>query len=255
MKNRARTVSGLAALAAFLLAPLAEASLTRPTSPAIELPVLASSSTELEPSEFSLFEGNELAAAAAESGRAQSFHPLAAVSLFSKDGAEGPLVSLDEVSYPKTRVWGLRLFSQRVYLVERELSLEVRWGCASFSCGIASGTVGWLSQDPLGDQDSVNLYGFVGMRPHEKTDPLGLQSLGQDVGELNRSRNDTTAVLDQVGIAAGVAADMLDLATDLGPGIGQVKLGLSVLHEWNLGNRRPAYLVSGTVAGGTAGSR
>ncbi len=33
----------------------------------------------------------------------------------------------------------------------------------------------WLSQDPAGDTDSMNLYGFVGMRPHERTDPLGLQ--------------------------------------------------------------------------------
>jgi hypothetical protein len=32
----------------------------------------------------------------------------------------------------------------------------------------------WLSQDPMGDKDSPNLYGFVGGRPQEKTDPLGL---------------------------------------------------------------------------------
>jgi RHS repeat-associated protein len=32
----------------------------------------------------------------------------------------------------------------------------------------------WLSQDPLGDRDSVNLYGFVGGRPHEFTDPTGM---------------------------------------------------------------------------------
>ncbi len=31
----------------------------------------------------------------------------------------------------------------------------------------------WLSQDPLGDKDSPNLYGFVGARPHEATDPMG----------------------------------------------------------------------------------
>ena len=43
----------------------------------------------------------------------------------------------------------------------------------------ASGT--WLSQDPLEDRDSPNLYGFVGARPHEKTDPLGLESLGEIV--------------------------------------------------------------------------
>ncbi len=31
----------------------------------------------------------------------------------------------------------------------------------------------WLSQDPLEDKDSPNLYGFVGARPHELTDPMG----------------------------------------------------------------------------------
>ena len=174
MKSRARLVLGLAALAALFLAPLAEASLTRSTSPAIERPALTLTAPTPGLSEFSLFEGTELAAAAAGSERPKGFHPLAAVSLFSKDGAEAPLVSADEASYPKTRIRGLRLFSQKVYLVERELSLEVHWGCADFSCGLTSGTVGWLSQDPLGDQDSVNLYGYVGMRPHEKTDPLGL---------------------------------------------------------------------------------
>jgi RHS repeat-associated protein len=33
----------------------------------------------------------------------------------------------------------------------------------------------WLSEDPLDDADSPNIYGFVAMRPHEMTDPLGLQ--------------------------------------------------------------------------------
>ena len=49
----------------------------------------------------------------------------------------------------------------------------------------ASGS--WLSEDPMGDRDSPNLYGFVGARPHEKTDPLGLQQVpgaaGPGVGE------------------------------------------------------------------------
>ncbi len=31
----------------------------------------------------------------------------------------------------------------------------------------------WLSQDPMGDRDSANLYGFVAGRPHEFTDPMG----------------------------------------------------------------------------------
>jgi hypothetical protein len=33
----------------------------------------------------------------------------------------------------------------------------------------------------LGDKDSPNLYGFVGARPHEKTDPLGLESVEQAI--------------------------------------------------------------------------
>ncbi len=44
----------------------------------------------------------------------------------------------------------------------------------------ASGS--WLSQDPLGDRDSPNLYGFVGVRPHEKTDPLGLLTWRERAG-------------------------------------------------------------------------
>ncbi len=33
----------------------------------------------------------------------------------------------------------------------------------------------WLSEDPLGPVDSVNLYAFVGWGPHMGTDPLGLR--------------------------------------------------------------------------------
>jgi hypothetical protein len=176
MKNRARIVSGLAALAALFLAPLAQASLSRVSAAerTIETPALTLTASAPEPSDFSLFEGRELTLAAAESERAPSFHPLAAVSLLSEDGAEAPLVSVDELIYPKTRYRVFELLGTPLLGVERGVSLELRWRCADFSCGFASGTVGWLSQDPLGDVDSPNLYGFVGARPHEKTDPLGL---------------------------------------------------------------------------------
>ena len=33
----------------------------------------------------------------------------------------------------------------------------------------------WLSEDPEGDVDSPNLYAYVGQRPNERTDPLGLR--------------------------------------------------------------------------------
>ena len=45
----------------------------------------------------------------------------------------------------------------------------------------------WLSQDPMDDRDSPNLYGFVGARPHEATDPLGLFELPE--GPLTTSYN------------------------------------------------------------------
>ncbi len=181
MKSRATAARWIAALAALFLAPLAEASLTRSTSPTIEqkTPALALPSPTSEPSGFSLFDGNELASAAAESESAESFHPLAAVSLLSKDGAEAPLVSAEELIYPKTRYRVFGLLGTPILGELRGVSLELHWRSASFSCGLASGTVGWLSQDPLGDRDSPNLYGFVGGRPHEATDPMGL-CLGLD---------------------------------------------------------------------------
>jgi RHS repeat-associated protein len=45
----------------------------------------------------------------------------------------------------------------------------------------------WLSEDPLGDVDSPNLYAFVGWQPQMHRDPLGLQS---------RARRAVTAVED-----------------------------------------------------------
>jgi len=188
MKKRARIVSGLAALAALFLAPLAEASITRASTSARETPALALTLAAPEPSDFSLFEGTELTAAAAEPGSAENFHPLAAVSLLSKNEAEAPLVSVDELIYPKTRYRVFGLLGTSILGELRGVSLELHWRSASFSCGFASGTVGWLSQDPMGDVDSPNLYGFVGARPHEKTDPLGL--------EASLSNNGTIVIAD-----------------------------------------------------------
>ncbi|MGZ5428536.1 MAG: hypothetical protein ACXWFS_05960 [Thermoanaerobaculia bacterium] len=181
MKTQTRIVSGLAALAALFLAPLAEASLTRPGSPILEAPAPAITlpAPAPEPSEFSLFVGDELTRdlgaprASAEAGR---FHPLAAVSLLSKDGAEAPLVSADPSRFPKTRIGVFDFLGSRIIGVERELSLELQWGSGRFGLKTSEGIGIWLSQDPAGDKDSPNLYGFVGGRPHERTDPLGLQA-------------------------------------------------------------------------------
>jgi hypothetical protein len=179
MKTRARIVSGLAplaALAVLFLAPLAEASLTRASTAerAIEAPALTLAAPTPEPSEFSLFEGHEIAAAAAEPERAPSFHPLAAVSLLSKDEAEPPLVSAEPLRFQETRIGVFDFLGSRIIGVERELSLDLQWGSGRFGLEISEGIGIWLSQDPLGDVDSPNLYGFVGARPHEMTDPLGL---------------------------------------------------------------------------------
>jgi len=65
MKRRARIVSGLAALAALFLGTRADASLTRSSAPAREAPALALTLVAPAPSEFSLFDGTEIAHALA----------------------------------------------------------------------------------------------------------------------------------------------------------------------------------------------
>jgi hypothetical protein len=216
MKKRARIVSGLAAFVALFLAARADASLTRSSNPAREAPALALTLAAPEPSEFSLFEGTEIARALASrpafdlisittddtatagrrrfvspselsadelpndapellpitSVRQQRFNLQLPPNVFGLEPLRGP--PGDEASYPKTRYPVFGLLGTPILGELRGVSLELHWRSASFSCGFASGTVGWLSQDPMGDRDSVNLYGFVGMRPHEATDPLGL---------------------------------------------------------------------------------
>lgn len=152
----------LAAAAQLANAPLLERTLMLEEAPASEI-------------RFELFEGNELAAAASESSSAPGFHPLAAVSLLSKDGAEAPLVSADELRFQKTRIGVFDFLGTNLIGVQTGVTLNLQWGCGDFGCRFSEGIGIWLSEDPLGDRDSVNLYGFVGMRPHEKTDPLGLE--------------------------------------------------------------------------------
>ena len=150
MKTRARLISGLAALAALFLAPLVEASLT--TSPAAGLAPAPAMSLTLtlapeEPSAFSLgdlnlgvsldaahrislFAGDELARAA--HARAESFHPLAAVSLLLIDGAETPPVSAETSRFQETRIGVFDFLGSRIIGVERGVTLELRWGCERF---------------------------------------------------------------------------------------------------------------------------
>jgi hypothetical protein len=218
MKKRARIVSGLAALAAFFLAPLTEASLTRATSPALQAPALSLTLAAPEPSEFSLFDGTEIARALAsrpafdlisitteETPTAARTRFVSSSELSTDELAEGPeLVPItsvreqrfnlqippgvfgleplrgppgDEASYPKTRYRVFGLLGTPILGELRGVSLELHWRSASFSCELASGTVGWLTTDPAGEVDSVNLYGYVGLRPQMGTDPLGLIEL------------------------------------------------------------------------------
>jgi hypothetical protein len=143
MKKRSPVVPALAALAALFLAPLAEASLARTAPPANEPPALTLASPAPEPSGFSLFDGHELARS--ENDHAQSFHPLAAVSLLSED-ASLDLALEPEARYPKTRVWAIDVLGSTLVSRSSELSLESHWACGDFSCGLASGG----RKDPLG---------------------------------------------------------------------------------------------------------
>jgi hypothetical protein len=153
MKTRARIVSGLAALAALLLAPLAEASLPRTSTPATEASAPALVSPDPESSPFLLFEGNELAGAAAASQRVERFHPLAAVSLLSQD-AHLDLAPEADARYPKTRVWAIDVLGSTLVCRSAGLSLESDWACVDFSCGLVSGG----RKDPLGLQTGFEEY-------------------------------------------------------------------------------------------------
>ncbi|MEO7920207.1 MAG: RHS repeat-associated core domain-containing protein [Thermoanaerobaculia bacterium] len=82
-------------------------------------------------------------------------------------------------------IQGFRLFARAV---RSTYSHRARW--------YDPRTASWLSEDPEGDVDSPNLYAFVGQRPHEKTDPLGLA--GDSEGTLE--------VLSRMESAAGKQA-------------------------------------------------
>ena len=198
----------------------AEASITRPSPPARETPALTLESPAPEPSEFSLFDGTEIARALTSrpalisistdeeqssvrtrfvssselsadelpegpelvpitSVREQCFNLRIPPNVFGLEPLRGP--PGDEASYPKTRYRVFGLPGTPILGKLRGVSLELDWRSGEFRSGLASGTVGWLSQDPMGDKDSPNLYGFVRMRPHELTDPMGLESVEQAI--------------------------------------------------------------------------
>jgi hypothetical protein len=143
VKNRATAARWIVALSALLFAPLAEASLARTASPATEPPALTLAPPATEPSGFFLFDGDELARTGND--RAQSFHPLAAVSLLPEDASLDLAPEL-ETRYPKTRVWAIDVLGSTLVSRSTELSLETHWACGDFSCGLASGG----RKDPLG---------------------------------------------------------------------------------------------------------
>lgn len=234
-KKRARVGTVLVPLlliVAFSGATRAEASLERtPTAelaPAITSPATSPAIIEPEPQprpalfaaplsphpeagegRFFLFGGDELARAVDDQDRSESFHPLAAVGLLADERAPPDLAS----RFPKTRIGGFDFLGTRVIGVYRGASLELRWGCEDFSCGISediflglwtdpvtglayardrwfdSRTASWLSQDLADEKDSPNRYAFAKQRPHEYTDPLGL--------EASVSKNGTIVIADR----------------------------------------------------------
>ena len=62
---------------------------------------------------------------------------------------------------------------------------------------IASGRAEWQSRDPIGEKGGINLYGYVGNSPVNRTDPLGLVFLmGGWSSSGNAAYNAAMAVLD-----------------------------------------------------------
>ena len=221
MKKRARIVSGLAAIAALFLAPTAEASITRSSAPSREASAPSLTLAAPEPSEFSLFDGTEIARALASrpafdlisittddattAGRARFVSPS---ELSADELPEGPeLVPITSVREQRFNLQlspgrlrpraAARPARRRGELSENSLPGFRTSGnadsrrAARRKSRTADGDPANLGRDlhlgpwdgspriHLGDRDSPNLYGFVGGRPHEATDPMGL-CLGLD---------------------------------------------------------------------------
>ena len=87
--------------------------------------------------------------------RPERFH-LAGAELLIEEPRRGP-----PLSYPETRVRGFDFLGQEVIGVFRGVNLELHWGYGEFGLGNAEGK-------------GVSLYAFVGNRPNEFNDPMGL---------------------------------------------------------------------------------
>lgn len=183
--------SWLALLALALMAPAALASAPRGASPTLPLDVREPALAPLEPAPATLVleqalvgeehPGFPLGLESLDAPR-QRLAPLEGAQLLDEDLAAqlARTGDAEEPRYPETRIGGLRLFGQDLVVVSTPVSVDVRWGCADFGCGIAEGIGSWLSEDPAGTTDSPSLYAFVGNRPNLATDPLGLVSLSYD---------------------------------------------------------------------------
>ncbi|HLE85556.1 MAG TPA: hypothetical protein VJG13_14540, partial [Thermoanaerobaculia bacterium] len=99
------------------------------------------------------------------------------------------LASGDPARLPQTRVRAFGLFGPGSQPCPSRVSLRnatgLRLGLLP-DCGGAIKT--WLSEDPAGAVDSVNLYAFVGWQPSMGTDPLG-RACETEHGGTNRLCN------------------------------------------------------------------
>jgi len=183
----------LLGVALLALAPrLAEASVPRASAlERVDVAALRAveSGAPVADSGFSLFVGDELGRGdAVDVATPRLGLALPSLELASRERPRGfalhlgePLLLANpppalEYDEPKTRIRAFDFLGATFIGVERGVSIELRPACERFGCGSASGIGSWLSEDPLGDVDSPNLYAYVGWRPHERTDPLGLQA-------------------------------------------------------------------------------
>ncbi|HYH47079.1 MAG TPA: polymorphic toxin-type HINT domain-containing protein, partial [Thermoanaerobaculia bacterium] len=77
----------------------------------------------------------------------------------------------------------------------------------------------WLSEDPMADVDSPNLYAFVGWQPTMATDPLGLCSMWEIATNESKCRDYFVEGLKEEFLTK----EMLSTAISFVPGLGDVK--------------------------------
>jgi hypothetical protein len=129
----------------------------------------------------------------------------------------------------------------------------LQWGSGRFGLRTSEGIGIWLSEDPLDDADSPNVYGFVAGRPHEFTDPTGMclgfndEPCSVTAGRIDQALDSVKGFVDRhTGSGAGSVATNFLIGSVIDAG------KLLLVDPLRVGDATGTAIGSGAGAGETA---